>query len=173
MHTSSTFTSFDRIFFAVVAALCLLTINDNPPSPESDSLIFLNYGVVNARQRLEERYRDVQAYPAYCLGITSLHIPASIFHDHPADDTRGILYDFAKAVKKEYAKQAEYPSLLAIQPQFWDGVLHHIPLPPWTGPHYVGDGKGSTYLSPKYASGEAVIEIDHFFVSLNVADPGP
>lgn len=113
------------------------------------------------------------AHPGYRLGVSSLHIPVSIVHSHPADDTKGLLYEFAKAVKMEYSKQASYTSLLAIQAQTWDFVVHAPVASPRIRLVYTGDGKGSTYLFPKYTSHEAVIEIYHFFVSLNVCDPGP
>lgn len=101
-------------------------------------------------------------------------MPVSIFHSHPPEDKKGIIVEFAQAVKKEYAKQAAYPALLAIQPQEGDLMLQAPPPPPLLGPQYGGDGRGSVYLFPQYpAEGPAVIDIDHFFVGLNKCDPGP
>lgn len=157
----------------VLASLCLLPIYDSPPVPGSDGLIFL-FGLADGRQRLEKKYRDVLAYPGYCLGVSSLHMPVSIFYNHPPEDKKSIIIDFAKTVKKEYAKQAAYPALLAIQPQEGDLMLQAPPQPPLVTPQYGGDGKGSVYLFPKYpAEGDAVIDIDHFFIGLNKCDPGP
>lgn len=83
---------------------------------------------------------------------------------------------FAKEVRKEYMKQAAYPSLVAIQPQQGDLMLSAPPPPPWEGPAYAADGKGSVYLYPSYTPDSAnspVLEVDDFFIGLNKCDPGP
>ncbi|KAF8970535.1 hypothetical protein BDZ97DRAFT_1694250 [Flammula alnicola] len=157
----------------VLGALSLLPLYDNPPAPNSDGLIFL-FGLVDARQRLDKHHGEAQGYPGYCLGVSALHIPVSIFQEHPADDQKGLIIEFAKVVKKEYLKQAAYPALLAIQPQEGDLMLQSPPAPPFVGPQFGGDGRGHIYLSPEYpVDGEVVIEIDDFFVGLNKCDPGP
>ncbi|KAF8154402.1 hypothetical protein BJ912DRAFT_1013932 [Pholiota molesta] len=158
----------------VHAAVCLLPIYDNPPAPDSDELIFF-FGLMDGRQRLDKEYRTPTGYPGYCLGVSALQIPVSIFHQHPKDDKKGLLLDFAKTVKKEYIKQASYPALVAVQAQEGDLMLQAPPAPPFIGPQYGGDGKGAVYLAPSYegVNGETVIDIDDFFVGLNKCDPGP
>lgn len=161
-------------FILVHAALCLLPIYDNPPAPDSNGLIFF-FGLMDGRQRLDEEYRTPTGYPGYCLGVSALQIPVSIYHQHPADDKKGLILEFAKTVKKEYIKQASYPALVAVQPQEGDLMLQAPPAPPFIGPQYGGDGKGAVYLSPSYegVNGEIAIDIDDFFVGLNKCDPGP
>ncbi|CAA7262172.1 unnamed protein product [Cyclocybe aegerita] len=157
----------------VLGALCLLPLIDNPPPPNTDALVFY-YGLVDGRPRLDKKYRGSLDYPGYCLGMSGLHIPASIFHQHPIEDKKALVLDFAKAVKKEYAKQAAYTSLVAIEPQQGDLMMNGPAPPPWSGPLYSADGKGAVYLHPRYpAEGKPVIEITDFFLGLNKCDPGP
>ncbi|KAF9478578.1 hypothetical protein BDN70DRAFT_808554 [Pholiota conissans] len=158
----------------VHAACCLLPIYDNPPAPDSDGLIFF-FGLMDGRQRLDAPYRTSTGYPGYCLGVSALQIPVSTFHRHPPSDKKALIIDFAKEVKREYAKQAAYPALVAVQVQEGELMLQAPPAPPFIGPQYGGDGKGAVYLRPEYEGkeGETVIDVDDFFVGLNKCDPGP
>ncbi|KAF8153966.1 hypothetical protein B0H34DRAFT_799882 [Crassisporium funariophilum] len=154
-------------------ALSLLPLFDNPPPPNSDALVFY-YGLVDGRPRLSKEYRGALDYPGYCLGMSSLWIPVSLFQAHSIDDRKTLVIEFAKAVRKEYLKQAAFPSLVAIQPQLGDFMLSTPPPPPWSGPAYSADGRGHIYLHPKYpAEGSTVIEITDFFIGLNRCEPGP
>lgn len=153
--------------------MSLLPLFDNPPPPNSDDIVFY-YGLVDGRQRLAKEYRGPLGYPGYCLGMSALHIPVSIFQNHDINDKKGLVLEFAKAVRKEYLKQAAYPALVGIEPQQGDLMLNAPAPPPWAGPLYAADGKGAVYLRPKYpAEGPTVIEIDDFFLGLNKCDPGP
>ncbi|KDR74010.1 hypothetical protein GALMADRAFT_1335924 [Galerina marginata CBS 339.88] len=160
----------------VHGALSLLPLYDNPPPPDTSALVFY-YGLVDGRQHLRKDYRDPLAYPAYCLGMSGLHIDASLFNKFPKEDKKGLVLAYAKEVKREYMKQAAYPSLVAIEPQQADLMLSAAPPPPpWLGPAYAADGKGAVYLHPSYVAGsqgKTIIEVDDFFVGLNKCDPGP
>ncbi|KAF8636088.1 hypothetical protein AX17_003793 [Amanita inopinata Kibby_2008] len=157
----------------VHGALSLLPILDNPIPPESNSVI-LYYGLVDARKRLAKEYRGALGYPGYCLGMSAIQVPVLLYHKVPSDDKKALVLEFAKAMQKEYKRQADYPSLLAIEPQQCDLMFSVPPPPPWCGPWYSADGRGQVYLHPKYPeSGPTVIEITDFFLGLNKTDPGP
>jgi hypothetical protein len=114
------------------------------------------YGLVDGHQRLAKEYRDSLGYPGYCL---ALHIPVSIFQNHDINDKKGLVLEIAKAVRKEYLKQAAYPALVGIEPQQGDTMLNAPSPPPWAGPAYAADGKGA--------------DIHDFLLGLNNCDPGP
>ncbi|PFH50118.1 hypothetical protein AMATHDRAFT_48178 [Amanita thiersii Skay4041] len=157
----------------VHGALSLLPILDNPPPKDTDAVIFY-YGLVDGRQRLAKEYRSPLGYPGYCLGMSSIQIPVSLYNKLPHDDKKTMVLEYAKVVQKEYKRQTEFPSLLAIEPQQVDLMLSVPPPPPWCGPWYAADGRGNVYLHPKYpATGPTVIEITDFFLGLNKCDPGP
>jgi len=161
----------------VHGALSLLPIYDNPPAKNTDALIYY-FGLVDGRQRLRKDYRATPLeYPGYCLGVSSLHIPAKNFHKYDAQkQKKELVFDFAKEVRREYIKQSKLPALLAIEPQQGELMMHGPAPPPWAGPAYAADGKGAVYLYPEYKAGKdakTIIDIDDFFVALNKCDPGP
>ncbi|KAF9528828.1 hypothetical protein CPB83DRAFT_853806 [Crepidotus variabilis] len=159
----------------VHGTLSLLPLFDNPPAPDSDGAVFY-YGLADGRKRLAKEYRGPLDYPGYCLGVSGLQIPISIFNKYSTGDKKTLVYEFAKEMKKEYLKQAAYPALVGIEAQQGDIMLHAPPPPPWAGPGYSADGKGSLYLYPKYPpaeEGPVVVEITDFFLGLNKCDPGP
>lgn len=154
----------------------MLTVLDNPPAPGSPNVVFY-YGLVDSRQRLAKEYRGAVNYPGYCLGMSSIQIPVNIVDKYSGDinnNLKSVIFDFAQAVKKEYKRQAAFPSLLAIENQQVELMLQAPPPPPWCGPWFGGDGRGAIYLRPKYPQeGNTVIEVTDFFVGLNKTDPGP
>ncbi|KAH8115210.1 hypothetical protein DFH11DRAFT_90645 [Phellopilus nigrolimitatus] len=158
------------------AALCVVTILDNPPSPGSPNMLFF-WGLVDARHRLAKEYRGTFDYPGYCLGMSSIQIPAAIADKYTGEiekNAKEVVVDFARAVKKDYKHQSELPALLGIAIQQAEQMLTAPPPPPWCGPWFAGDGKGATYLQPKYPKeGNTAIEITDFFLGLNKTDPGP
>ncbi|EJC99631.1 uncharacterized protein FOMMEDRAFT_93379 [Fomitiporia mediterranea MF3/22] len=158
-------------------ALSVLTVIDNPPAPGSPNVVFY-YGLVDSRQRLAKEYRGASGYPGYCLGMSSIQVPVNLVDKYSGDVTnnlKAVIMDFAQFVKKEYKRQAAFPSLLAIENQQVEMMLSAPPPPPWCGPWFGGDGRGAIYLSPKYPQGSnnTVIEVTDFFVGLNKTDPGP
>ncbi|KAF4611797.1 hypothetical protein D9613_003717 [Agrocybe pediades] len=161
----------------VHGALSLLPIYDNPLPADTDALVYY-FGLVDARQRLGKDYRTSPLdYPGYCLGVSSLHIPAKLFHQYDAEkQKKELVFAFAKEVRREYVKQAAFPALLAIEPQQGELMMGGPAPPPWVGPAYAADGKGAVYLYPVYKAGKdekTIIEIDDFFLGLNKCDPGP
>lgn len=159
----------------VHGALTLLPLFDNPPAPNTDAVV-LYFGLVDGRSYLRKEYREPQAFPGYCLGMSSLHIRASLFHQFSKDDKRGLVLEYAKETKREYVRQAAYPCLIAVTTQQGDLMMNAPPSPPWAGPAYAADGKGAFYLHPKYVAGnegKTIIEVDDFILGLNKCDPGP
>lgn len=156
--------------------LSLLTAIDNPPEPGSPNVVFY-YGLVNTRQRLRKEYRDPFAYPGYCLSMSAIQIPVSLvdkYGDSLSSNLKDAIIDFAKAVKREYAHQAAYPSFQAIAFDQVNMMLSAPPPPPWLGPWFSGDGHAAIYLRPTYPSNSVpVLDVDDFFLGLNKTDPGP
>ncbi|GJJ08071.1 hypothetical protein Clacol_002278 [Clathrus columnatus] len=151
-------------------AVGLLTMLDNPPKKGSDAVVFF-WGIINARKRLIPHYRN---YPGYCLGVSAIKLPVSLYERFSSEDRRMLVLEFAKAIRQEYKKQAEYPSLASVAGEEIDIILQAPPPPPSCDPWYVGDGRGSLYLSPSYnVDGQQVLELSDFFVGINRADPGP
>jgi len=122
-------------------------------------------------------YRGTFDYPGYCLGMSPIQIPLVDIEDiiGAVDDNRKpVVIELAKAIQKEYKKQASYPSLCAIQNELVESMLALPPPAPWSGPAFSGDGRGSTYLRHKYPlCGPTAIELSDFFIGLNKTDPGP
>ncbi|TDL15051.1 hypothetical protein BD410DRAFT_139736 [Rickenella mellea] len=157
-------------------AVCLLPILDNPPPADSQAAVFF-YGLVDSRQRLDASYRSPEGYAAYCLGMSPIVIPVSVASPPTSStSTKDKILALTRAVREEYKAQAALPALLAIEAEQVDMMLTAPPPPPWCGPWYSADGRGSVYLResyPKNHSGKSTIEITDFFVGLNKLDPGP
>ena len=164
--------------YTAFGALCLLVILDNPPDKNSSNVVFAQ-GIVNARHRLANAYREPLAYPGYCLGATPIAIPVSIVDKYEKIgkdnvESKNAVLEFAWEVKQEYKRQALYPALLGIINEQIELMTSGPTKLPSYGHWFIGDGKGATYLRPKYPeSGNSVIEITDFFLSINIADPGP
>ena len=146
---------------------------DNPPQKNSPNLVFL-YGLVDSRNRLLKEYRGAEGYPGYCLGMSSIQVPVAIADKYAASggvesNKKSAIFDFAKAVKEEYKRQAAFPALLAVENQQVEMMVGSPPPPPFCGPWFAGDGRGSIYLRPKYPqSGSSIIEVTDFFVGLKI-----
>ena len=172
------YTYIIKKYYTALGALCLLVLLDNPPDKNSPNVVFAQ-GIVNARHRLANAYREPLAYPGYCLGATPIAIPVSIVdkYEKIGEDnveSKNAVLEFAWEVKQEYKRQALYPALLGIINEQVELMTSGPPTPPFCGPWFNGDGKGSTYLRPKYPeTGNSVIEITDFFLSVNATDPGP
>ncbi|GJJ08073.1 hypothetical protein Clacol_002280 [Clathrus columnatus] len=53
-------------------------------------------------------------------------------------------------------------------------MLGGSPFPPWCGPTYSADGRGSDYLSSSHeVNGRKIIDVSDFFIGVNRCDPGP
>ncbi|KAL1744445.1 hypothetical protein HDZ31DRAFT_38699 [Schizophyllum fasciatum] len=155
----------------VQGALCLVVLLDNPPAPDSNSnLIF--WGMVGGRKRLRPPYNAPGAYPGICITMSDLVIPAAL----PPGEPRAQVLHLAHAVRREYARQAALPGLVAAADGIADGLAAMMAASeaPLSMPVYSGDGVGEEDLQPRYPmEGPAVLEIDDLMVSGNHADPGP
>ncbi|KAJ3556854.1 hypothetical protein NM688_g1794 [Phlebia brevispora] len=161
------------------AAMFLMIADDNPPDADTPKdAVIMNYGLVNARNRLQAPYNQKDAYPGYCLGASAIWVDVSMITENAHKSKKEQLLTIAKHLKKQYQAQKEYPSLLSIEPEQMDlmvGALASGPPPAtWIGPWYSGDGRGEDLLDPEHFSGATkVITITDFFQSLNKTQPGP
>ncbi len=160
---------------AVHGALCLVTIDDNPPIEGSQREV-VTLGLVDARKRLETPYRYADKYPGYCLGISAIAIPVSLVASlPPSTDTKVKVLTLARAVRTEYKAQASLHALLGVNAELAEMMLSSPPPPPWHGITHSSDGRGSNYLREPYPENgtSSVITLDDFFLSVNTTDPGP
>lgn len=162
--------------FLALGCLSLLVVLDNPPESGSPNVVFYQ-GLVDGRQRLARRYRGALDYPGYCLGMSSIQIPVNIVDEYEGkvgENLKSAVLDFARSVKAEYMRQSAFPALLAIVNEEVELMLSAPPPPPWCGPSFGPDGRGSIYLKPRYPhEGNTIMEITDFFVGLGKTDPGP
>ncbi|EIW75253.1 hypothetical protein CONPUDRAFT_77494 [Coniophora puteana RWD-64-598 SS2] len=158
------------------AAVYVVCSNDNPIPIDSNGA-FVNFGLRNSRSTLAPPYNTADGYPGFCLGISVVAVPCSVFvelSDEP------LLFRVARRVKQGYVKMKELPSLTAVAGEQMEMVMRpakegqELP-PPAMGPWFSGDGIGEDYLQPVYrgAQGAEVIRVEDFFTSLNKQDPGP
>ncbi|TDL18054.1 hypothetical protein BD410DRAFT_513360 [Rickenella mellea] len=156
------------------AALCLVSIIDNQPSPGSDAAIF-NLGVVDARKRLESAFRHSEGYPVFCVGYSPLVTPVSVVTSlPPGTDTKSKILALVRELRNQYKAQAALPALLAVGAEQMERMVA-TPAPPWLGPIYSGDGRAGDYLRESYPKDgpNSVISITEFFFGVKVLDPAP
>ncbi|GJJ08101.1 hypothetical protein Clacol_002309 [Clathrus columnatus] len=154
----------------VHGSLSLLPILDNPPEKNSNAVIFF-WGIFDSRRKLIPQYHN---HPGYCLAMSPIQIPVSLYERFSGEDQRTLVLEFSKAIYKEYKKQAGYSSLVSIVGEEADRILQGPPLPPWCGPWYSGDGRGSLHLSPNHeVEGRQILQLSDFFLGLNRCEPGP
>lgn len=154
-------------------SVSLLPIFDNPPEKSSEAVVFY-YGLVDSRRKLIQKYRGTYDYPGYCLAMSAIQVPVALYFQFPSDSKRELVLEYAKAIRKEYQKQADLPSHLSVSGLQVETMMQAPPPPPWCGPWYAGDGRGSVHLTPNYeVNGNKVIGITDFFIALNKCDPGP
>lgn len=97
---------------------------DNPPSASTPSdAAFVFYGLADCRSRLSAEYSGKNGYPGYCLGMSPIVVPLSLFTSAAPDGERAQLLQLTSAVKSEYVKQKNYPALLAVIGQEVDMML--------------------------------------------------
>lgn len=153
--------------------MSLLPILDNPSPKDSEAVVFY-YGLIDARKKLVAEYRKPGAYPGYCLAMSGVQVPVSLYHQVPSGDLKTLVLEYAKAIRLEYKKQEAIPSQLSIAGLQVELMMQGPPPPAWCGPWYAGDGRGSEHLTPTYTvNGHKVLEITDFFIGLNKCDPGP
>ncbi|KIY47769.1 hypothetical protein FISHEDRAFT_74298 [Fistulina hepatica ATCC 64428] len=174
----------DKLSFNHIALACvfLVTLIDNPPEKDSDS-VFWVWLLNDVRNRLTHEYAaDPLAYPGYALAESLLSVPVSVVQREEvitaATITKDDILKVAIEVRKGYKKQADMKALLSTTHALAEWFISAPPSPPHCGPLYSGDGKGALYLHPKYNSSKdperpPVIVVDDFFLGLNKSDPGP
>ncbi|TDL16435.1 hypothetical protein BD410DRAFT_888762 [Rickenella mellea] len=160
----------------LLGAVCLLPIIDNPPAdgPNSQAVVFV-HGIVDCRQRLEKAYRHIDGYAGVCIGTSPIVVPVSIITSMQYSSMAEKVLAVASVVREQYRAQAALPALLGVSAEIMEMIATNPNTPPWTGPMFVGDGRGSKYLRESYPeSGPVkVIEITDFFMSVNKTDLGP
>jgi len=161
------------------AALCIMTHRENPKlkaMPPDAAYVF--YGLVNSRDRLAPPYNGRDAFTGWGLGITCLQIPVAFVAFATVAGDVGQLKVVSEAVKAEYIKQKEFPSLLAVEERMTETILNDVTPgvrpAPWMTPSFSGDGKGEVYMDREYSDpeGNPCVSIDDFFPSVNMIDPG-
>lgn len=98
--------------------MTLACAEDNPvPEEMLESAVFAYAHMRDGRQRLRPPYSDRDGYPGLCLGVSSIVIPAKSLSDLSSKDDISRLIHVSDLMKKEYARQKAYPSLVAIAPE--------------------------------------------------------
>lgn len=102
----------------VHSALVTVAALDNPPTDSSPSdAAIVNWGLVDGRNRLKEPWSSTEGYTGYCLGVSVIQYPLSLFPKTPPStdkEMKELLLNVGAVAQVEYAKQKAYPSLLAI-----------------------------------------------------------
>ncbi|TDL17774.1 hypothetical protein BD410DRAFT_536108 [Rickenella mellea] len=160
----------------LLGAVCLLPIIDNPPAddPNSQAVVFI-HGIVDCRHRLEKAYRRTDGYPGLCLGTSPIVVPVSILTSMHSSSMAEKVLALASVAREQYKAQAALPALLGVSAEIMEMLATNPNMPPWIGPMFLGDGRGSKYLRETYpAHGPAqVVDITDFFISVNKTEPGP
>ncbi|TDL17776.1 hypothetical protein BD410DRAFT_882674 [Rickenella mellea] len=163
----------------VLGAVSLLPIINNPPAdgPNSQAVVFV-HGIVDCRQCLEKAYRHIDGYPGLCVGTSLIVVPVSTATSMQSSSAAEKVLALASVVREQYTAQATLPALLGVSAEIIEmmsTIVTNPNTPPWTGPMFVGDGRGSKYLRESYLEhGSAqVIKITEFFMSANQTEPGP
>ncbi|KAE9386158.1 hypothetical protein BT96DRAFT_981838 [Gymnopus androsaceus JB14] len=165
------------------AALCMVTIDANPPPAEAASAWMGCWGLKNARARLEDPY--AKHYPGYALSATQMSTSVSLFLAEdgtvlPLDTNtlRRVLDD----VKMSYQTRDESRAIIghmSIVCEIFAAVMTAgfaaNMIPPNNGFSFSSDGIGERYIprNRRTPSGTTVLEISKVFTSLNNVEPGP
>lgn len=104
-----------------------MTHRENPKlkaMPPDAAYVF--YGLVNSRDRLAPPYNGRDAFTGWGLGITCLQIPVAFVAFATVAGDVGQLKVVSEAVKAEYIKQKEFPSLLAVEERMTETILNDV-----------------------------------------------
>lgn len=176
----------------------LICAEDNPPSSTTPvDMSFSIYGLVDCRERLNERYSGPSGYPGYCLGFSPIAVPVRDVMASSPLGPREQLINASALVKDEYMKQKSYPCLLATEAELTERMLapmksgapyvislHNLwlwfefqnrPPAPVMGFWFAADGVVEKYLPSAFddVEGHPTIKVESFFLSLNQTEPGP
>ncbi|OAX40857.1 hypothetical protein K503DRAFT_855076 [Rhizopogon vinicolor AM-OR11-026] len=164
------------------AALAMVVVADNPPNSESASHYLSNFCIVNSRDRLTSNW---SLYPGYAIRGASIRIPNSAFLSLdgimlPLD--KEVLLKVAKIANSQYRAYMELPSGLGHDAQLGEICAsaivqsgYNTKLPGDRCYSFVSDGKGERYLNPTFMAdtGETVLSVEKFFLSVNTYDADP
>ncbi|PBK74299.1 hypothetical protein ARMSODRAFT_583137 [Armillaria solidipes] len=169
----------------VHAALAMVVINDNPPTPDQSSGIIAPQALANCRDRLKEPYASANGYAGYALGVSAIRIPVKIFMEDGGKllpMSKETLIKACSHIREEYKLQRELPATLSYMDQgsqvlaggMKAGALANA-IPPDQCYKFSSDGKGETLLQGVYldANGKQLFEISKWFTALNRVDPAP
>lgn len=101
-----------------------MTHHENPNTkemPPDPTYVF--YGLMNSRDRLKPPYNGRDAFTGWGLALTCLQIPVSVVAFSAAAGEVEQLKVVSEAIKTEYTKQKEFPSLLAAEGRMIDTIL--------------------------------------------------
>ena len=112
----------------------MVCIKDNPPTAETpkDALIVHN-GLVNARKDLAPPYNARLGYSGYCLAMSLISVPVSLFAANLDKGDKEMLLITLQALKDEYTLQKSMTLLPAIVTQEVDLMMQAMK----SGPPYV------------------------------------
>jgi len=165
------------------AALCMVAITDNPPSPDASSAWLACWGLRNGRSRLTPPYSD--QYAGYALGVSHMTIPVSLFIGEdgqvfPMD--KALLRRVLNHVNKEYAAR-DASSVVMGHMDLTSKILVSVlapgyqanAIPPDHGFTFSSDGVGEKNLEPvrQSSTGQTTLTVSHVFTSLKNVEPGP
>ncbi|KAK0504540.1 hypothetical protein EDD18DRAFT_1125312 [Armillaria luteobubalina] len=169
----------------VHAALAMVVINDNPPTPEQSSGIIAPQALANCRNRLKEPYASRNGYAGYALGVSGTHIPVKIFMEDGGKllpMTKETLIKTCSHIREEYKLHRELPATLSYMDQgsqvlassMKAGALADA-IPPDQCYKFSSDGKGETVLQGVSldTNGKQLFEISKWFTALYRVDPAP
>ncbi|KAK0195636.1 hypothetical protein F5146DRAFT_297566 [Armillaria mellea] len=169
----------------VHAALAMVVINDNPPTPEQSSGVIAPQALVNCRDRLKEPYASRNGYTGYALGVSGTRIPVKIFMKDGGKllpMTKETLIKACSHIREEYKLHRELPATLSymdlgsqiIASGMKAGALADA-IPPDQCYKFSSDGKGETLLQGVYldTNGKQLFEVSKWFTALNRVDPAP
>jgi len=158
----------------------MVIIADNPPSSEFSSHYLNNIAMFNRRGRLISNW---SLYPGYALSFASIRIPISEFLSFDGSVlplNKDVLLKVAELAKGQYQAHAELPSGLSQCAQLGElsaSALagNNTKMPADRCYTFSSDGKGELYLNPTFTSdtGETVLSVDKFFLSVNTSDADP
>ncbi|KAJ8515181.1 hypothetical protein ONZ45_g7377 [Pleurotus djamor] len=168
------------------AALAMVVIAHNPPTPEAKLRSINSHHLMNCRSSLIAPYSSHEGFTGCCLGISDISVPVSLFL--APDDTlvipftKDVLVKVMKVIREQYVAKQHLPD-----PINFMGLVGHIfakatisqlkanSYPPHNGFIFSSDGISEKWLDSEfsYPSGRVVLTLPKFILSVNQTDPAP
>ena len=99
----------------------MITVADNPPTPETPKGLSMNcFGLVDATSRLREPWSSREAYAGYCLAVSAMEFPVSLFQNEDgtaAPLNKQTLLKVLRYSRQAYAEQKAIPAILSMMAQ--------------------------------------------------------